>query len=60
MNDLGIREANFYVNKRSSMPSTLLELGFISNSSDENNLKSKWFQEKAAKVICDGIKQYFN
>ena len=59
LQDLGIREANFYVNKRSSMPSTLLELGFISNSKEEAVMKTKWFQEKAAKVIFEGIKEYF-
>lgn len=59
LDDLGIREANFYVNKRSSMPSTLLELGFISNPKEETVLKSKWFQEKAARVIFEGIKEYF-
>lgn len=59
LDDLGIREANFYVNKRSSMPATLLELGFISNPKEETVLKSKWFQEKAARVIFEGIKEYF-
>lgn len=59
LQDLGIREANFYVNKRSSMPSTLLELGFISNSKEEAVMKTKWFQEKAARVIFEGIKEYF-
>lgn len=59
LENLGIREANFYVNKRSSMPSTLLELGFISNPKEETVLKSKWFQEKAARVVFEGLKDYF-
>lgn len=59
LENLGIREANFYVNKRSSMPSTLIELGFISNPKEETVLKGKWFQEKAAKIIFEGLKEYF-
>ncbi len=59
MNDMGVREANFYVIKRSSMPATLLELGFISNKKEENLMRSKWYQDKAATAIFEGIKNYF-
>ena len=59
MNDLGVREANFYVIKRSSMPATLLELGFISNKKEENLMRSNWYQEKAAAAIFAGIRDYF-
>lgn len=59
MNDLGIREAGFYVIKRSSMPATLLEMGFISNNREETLMVTKAYQEKAAQAIFDGIKKYF-
>lgn len=59
LDDLGIRQANFYVNKRSSMPSTLLEMGFISNAKEEKLLNSNWFQTKLAKAIAEGIEDYF-
>lgn len=59
MNDLGIREANFYVNKRCTMPSSLLELGFISNAKEESTMKTAWFQQRAAKAIFEGIREYF-
>ncbi len=59
VDDLGIREANFYVIKRCSMPATLLELCFISNPKEEAFLKGKWFPNKAAKLIVDGIVDYF-
>ena len=42
LDDLGIRKANFYVNKRCTMPSTLLELAFISNPKEEKLMKSNW------------------
>ena len=56
----GIHEANFYVIKRSSMPATLLELCFISNPKEETLLNSEWFQTKSARVICEGIENYFD
>ncbi len=59
LDDLGIRKANFYVNKRSSMPSTLLELGFISNAKEEKLMKSNWYINKLAKSIAEGIEDYF-
>lgn len=59
VDDLGVREANFYVVKRSSMPATLLELCFISNPKEEKLMNSKWFQNKTAKLIAEGIEDYF-
>lgn len=57
--DLGIRETNFYVNKRSKMTSSLVEMGFISNSKEERLLNSNWFRGKLAKLISEGIENYF-
>ncbi len=41
--------------KESYMPSTLLELGFISNDSDFLMLKSQWWQGYAAQAIADAV-----
>ena len=60
LDDLGIRKANFYVNKRCTMPSTLLELAFISNPKEEKLMKSNWYINKLAKSIADGIEDYFD
>lgn len=57
--DMGIREANFYVIKRCSMPATLLELCFISNKKEEKLLRGNWFQTKSAKLIAKGVEKYF-
>ena len=59
VDNLGVRQANFYVIKRSSMPATLLELCFISNPREEKLMQGKWFQKKAARMIVEGIKDYF-
>ena len=59
LDDLGIRQANFYVNKRSSMPSALIEMAFITNAKEEKLLNSNWFQSKLAKAIADGFDDYF-
>ncbi|MHC1718913.1 MAG: N-acetylmuramoyl-L-alanine amidase [Acidaminococcaceae bacterium] len=59
LDDLGVRQANFYVNKRSSMPTVLVETAFLSNQKEEKLLRSNWFQNKMAKAIADGIEDYF-
>ena len=57
--NLGLREANFYVIKRCSMPATLLELCFISNKKEEKLMGGNWFQTKTANLIAEGIENYF-
>lgn len=59
INDLGVREAGFYVIKRSSMPAVLCELLFISNPKEEKLLQNGWFRKKSARMIADGIENYF-
>jgi len=53
------REAGFVVLKNPAVPSILIETGFISNSNDEKNLRSKKFQDKLAGSILKGIHTYF-
>ncbi|MEE1193571.1 MAG: N-acetylmuramoyl-L-alanine amidase, partial [Phascolarctobacterium sp.] len=53
VDNLGVRQANFYVVKRCSMPATLLEMCFISNPKEEKLMKSKWFQKKTARLIVE-------
>lgn len=57
--NLGLREANFYVIKRCTMPATLLELCFISNKKEEKLMRGNWFQTKTAKLIAEGVEDYF-
>lgn len=59
LEDKGIRQADFYVTKRSPMPAALLEIAFISNPKEEKLLKSNWFQDKMATCIVQGLEKYF-
>ena len=55
----GVKTANFYVIKHSSMPSTLLELAFITNPHEEDLLVDEEYQQKLAQAIARGISRYF-
>ncbi|RKY97604.1 MAG: hypothetical protein DRQ10_08365 [Candidatus Hydrothermota bacterium] len=55
----GVKQARFLVLKGVSyMPSVLVEVGFISNPKEERLLKSPSVQEKIARGIADGIKEF--
>lgn len=56
--DRGTKSANFYVVKNTTMPAILVELGFISNPTEEKLLSSADFQKKAAEGIYQGILTY--
>jgi len=53
------RFAGFAVLKAPDVPSVLLELGFLSNKTDERNLRSKAYRQKIATSILAGIDYYF-
>ncbi|MCI9419167.1 MAG: hypothetical protein HFG32_04015 [Eubacterium sp.] len=59
MNNRGVKSAGFYVIKRNTVPAVLIELGFLSGSSDYSKLTSQTFQKNSAKVIYDTINQLF-
>lgn len=59
-NDRGVKEGGFYVVKHTKMPSVLVELAFISNSSDADKLASNTYRQKAADAIYRGIMNYYN
>lgn len=62
MPDRGIKKADFYVIKHTTMPAVLLELGFIDNARDAKYISNDAFQtnvsEAAAQAVCEwlGIK----
>lgn len=60
LDDLGVRQAGFYVTKHALMPAVLVENCFITNPREEKLLQSSWFQGKIAKTIFDGLVAYFN
>lgn len=54
----GVKAANFYVIKYTTMPSVLVEVGFISNPAEAKLLESPEFQQKAAMGVYNGILKY--
>ena len=53
-----VEKANFAVLKSPDIPSMLVETAFISNAMEEKRLKTAHHQEKLAKAIFKGIRQY--
>ena len=60
LNNRGIKSANFYVIKHTHCPSSLIELGFITNYEEESLLASDEYQEKLAQAIVAAINRFFN
>ena len=56
--DRGAKFANFKVLREASCPSALLELGFLSNKTEEQKLLSKSYQDKLLKGIAYGVYYY--
>jgi N-acetylmuramoyl-L-alanine amidase len=54
----GVKQAGFLVLYHASMPAVLVELGFISNPTEEQFLRSEIGQGILAESIFNGIKQY--
>ncbi len=57
--DRGVKSAGFYVLRGAAMPAILVEIGFLSNASEEIMLKKEDFREKIALGIVNGIKRYY-
>lgn len=51
--------ASFAVLTSPNVPSILIETGFISNPQEERNLVSNAHQQKLARAIYQGVRQYF-
>ncbi len=53
-----MRQARFYVLRKSRMPSVLIETGFLTGRDDAVKLQNSWFQKQMAKAIAAGIVEY--
>lgn len=53
------RFAGFAVLKAPDVPSVLVEMGFLSNPTDERNLRSRSYRKKFAAALKKGIDAYF-
>ncbi len=56
--DRGVKQAGFYVLMGASMPNVLVELGFISNPSEEKKLRSPQYRDQLASAIYRAVEQY--
>jgi N-acetylmuramoyl-L-alanine amidase len=56
--DRGVRSARFYVLRRTSMPSVLVETGFVTGAEDAANLANPAHRRQMAEGIARGILQY--
>lgn len=54
----GSKADDFYVVKNTNMPANLVEVGFLSNKEEANNLKNPGYQEKLINAIVDGAVKY--
>jgi N-acetylmuramoyl-L-alanine amidase len=53
-----VMESDLYVLRNTSMPATLVEVGFLTNTTDRTNLQSEPFLEALSEVIYEGIIEY--
>ena len=60
LNNRGVKAARFYVMTHSKCPSSLIELGFITNPREEKLLASSDYQQKLAQAITNAVNRYFN
>ena len=55
---IGVKSAAFQVLRGSSLPSVLVETGFLSNSDEERKLKNSYYRQKIAEAVADGVANY--
>ncbi|HKK76764.1 MAG TPA: N-acetylmuramoyl-L-alanine amidase [Saprospiraceae bacterium] len=54
----GVKQAGFVVLRETTMPSVLVETGFLSNSGEENFLKTEGGQMKIARSLLQAFEEY--
>ena len=58
LNNRGVKQAGFLVLRRASMPSVLVEVGFISNPNERKFMVSEAGKEKITLSVFDAFKSY--
>jgi len=58
LRDRGVKQRSFYVLKNTEMPAALVELGFLTNATEEKLLEKKETHVKAARALFEGLEAY--
>jgi N-acetylmuramoyl-L-alanine amidase len=58
--DKGVSSATFLVLRNTSMPSILVEMGFVSNQQEASLLQNNAYRNQIAQGVFSGIVNYFN
>jgi len=58
--DHGVKTAPFYVLRFTSMPSILAEIAYISNSAEEDLLRTSLFTTRVAEALMEGINTFLS
>ncbi|MDP4625192.1 MAG: N-acetylmuramoyl-L-alanine amidase [Akkermansiaceae bacterium] len=58
VNDRKVKYARYYVIRNCSVPSILVEGGFVSNSNERSRMKTAWFRDAIARGIADGVQRF--
>jgi N-acetylmuramoyl-L-alanine amidase len=56
--DRRVRQARFYVLRKTSMPAVLVEVGFVTGAEDASRLANSSYRQRLAEGIARGILQY--
>ncbi|TDM13052.1 N-acetylmuramoyl-L-alanine amidase [Macrococcus lamae] len=59
LSDRGVRQENFQVIRQTKIPAVLVELGYISNPTDETMMNDKVYRQLVTTSIVDGVRNYF-
>jgi N-acetylmuramoyl-L-alanine amidase len=57
--DRGVKKAGFVVIKNTNMPSSLIEVGFLSNQDENKMMQQSDFQQKVAEAMGKAIFEYY-
>ena len=56
----GARQQNYQVLRQTDIPAVLIEMGYISNPTDENMIKDRLHRQIVERGIVDGLETYFS
>lgn len=59
-NDRGTNQKSLFVLRDTDMPAVLIEIGYLTNPTDQEKMHTDDFQEQIAESIVEGIKEYLD